>query len=86
MIVTTVAATLRAFLLPYARHFRDLGWRVDALSRDSESCAECRETFDACHEVPFSRKPWALHQVHVEMGGYEPPSLGQVQGKEGIVG
>ena len=60
LIVTTVAATLRAFLLPYARHFRDLGWRVDALSRDSESCAECRETFDACHEVPFSRKPWAL--------------------------
>ena len=63
LIVTTVAATLRAFLLPYARHFRDLGWRVDALSRDSESCAACRETFDACHEVPFSRKPWALRGV-----------------------
>lgn len=63
LIVTTVAATLRAFLLPYARHFRDLGWRVDALSRDAESCAECRETFDACHEVPFSRKPWALRGV-----------------------
>ena len=60
MIVTTVAATLRAFLLPYARHFRELGWRVDALSRDAGSCAECQEAFDACHEVPFSRKPWAL--------------------------
>lgn len=63
LIVTTVAATLRAFLLPYARHFRALGWRVDALSRDAGSCAECREAFDACHEVPFSRKPWALRGV-----------------------
>ena len=46
LIVTTVAATLRAFLLPYAQHFRALGWRVDALSRDAGSCAACREAFD----------------------------------------
>lgn len=63
LIVTTVAATLRAFLLPYARHFRKLGWHVDALSRDSKSCVECQEAFDACYEVPFSRKPWELRGV-----------------------
>ena len=63
LIVTTVAATLRAFLLPYARHFRALGWRVDALSRDTRSCPECLEAFDSCFEAPFSRKPWALRGV-----------------------
>ena len=63
LIVTTVAATLRAFLLPYARHFRSLGWRVDALSRGAASCPDCLEAFDACHEAPFSRKPWALRGI-----------------------
>lgn len=63
LIVTTVAATLRAFLLPYARHFRALGWRVDALSRDTKSCPECLAAFDSCFEVPFSRKPWTLRGV-----------------------
>ena len=60
LIVTTVAATLRAFLLPYARHFRALGWRVDALARDASSLLECREAFDACHEIAFTRRPWEL--------------------------
>ena len=60
LIVTTVAATLRAFLLPYARRFRALGWRVDALARDASSLPECVEAFDACHEAAFTRRPWEL--------------------------
>ena len=63
LIVTTVAATLRAFLLPYARHFRALGWRVDALARDAASMPECVEAFDACHEVAFTRRPWELRDL-----------------------
>jgi glycosyltransferase involved in cell wall biosynthesis len=57
LIVTTVAATLRAFLLPYAQHFRKQGWTVDALANGVSACEECRKNFDACHDVPFSRSP-----------------------------
>ncbi|MDR1741352.1 MAG: glycosyltransferase [Synergistaceae bacterium] len=59
LIVTTVAATLRAFLLPYAEHFRKLGWRVDALANGAAECAECLRAFDRCCDVPFSRRPLA---------------------------
>ena len=54
LIVTTVASTLKAFLLPYARHFRALGWQVDALARGASSEPECLEAFDACHEAAFT--------------------------------
>ncbi|MDR1622767.1 MAG: glycosyltransferase [Synergistaceae bacterium] len=57
LIVTTVASTLRAFLLPYARHFKKMGWTVDAMSSGVSDCEECREAFDNCHEMPFSRSP-----------------------------
>ena len=63
LIVTTVAATLRAFLLPYARRFRALGWRVDALARDASNTPGCIEAFDACHDVALSRQPWRLRGV-----------------------
>jgi glycosyltransferase involved in cell wall biosynthesis len=57
LIVTTVAPTLRAFLLPYARRFRERGWTVDALSNGVSACRECRESFDRCLDLPFSRNP-----------------------------
>ncbi|MDR3265318.1 MAG: hypothetical protein LBT15_04830, partial [Synergistaceae bacterium] len=59
LMVTTVAATLRAFLLPYARYFKNHGWRVDAMSGDVSSCEECPRAFDRCYDVAFSRNPWA---------------------------
>ena len=58
LIVTTVPVTLRAFLLPYAAHFRQLGWRVDAAAADVSSCAACRAAFDRVHDLPLSRNPW----------------------------
>jgi glycosyltransferase involved in cell wall biosynthesis len=57
LIVSTVAATLRAFLLPYARRFREQGWTVDALSNSASACRECRENFDGCRDLPFNRNP-----------------------------
>ena len=57
LIVTTVASTLRAFLLPYARHFKKMGWTVDAMSKGVCDCEKCREAFDTCHEMSFSRAP-----------------------------
>jgi glycosyltransferase involved in cell wall biosynthesis len=61
--VTTVAATLRSFLLPYARYFKNSGWQVDAMSSDVSSCEECLRTFDRCRDVAFSRNPWALQNL-----------------------
>ncbi|MDR1377858.1 MAG: glycosyltransferase [Synergistaceae bacterium] len=60
LIVTTVESTLRAFLLPYARHFRKMGWTVDAMAKNVSTCKECEKVFSHCHEIPFSRNPLSL--------------------------
>lgn len=57
LIVTTMPATLRAFLLPFARHYRALGWVVEAAARDIDTLPELRTEFDACHALPLSRNP-----------------------------
>ena len=57
LISTTVAATLKAFLLPYARYFRSLGWTVDAMARDVASDETCLDAFDHCWDIPWSRSP-----------------------------
>lgn len=58
--VTTVAPTLRAFLLPFARHYRALGWRVEAAARDIDAFPVLATEFDACHALPLSRNPLDL--------------------------
>lgn len=60
LIVTTVAATLRAFLLPFARHYRAAGWTVDAAAADIASQPALASEFDACHSLPLSRNPLDL--------------------------
>lgn len=55
--VSTMAVTLRAFLVPVACRFRELGWRVDALARGVKGCAGL-ECFDRSHEIGWSRNPW----------------------------
>ena len=57
LLVTTVPATLHAFLLPYADHFRSQGWRVDCLCNGATESDLCREHFDQCHHVGWSRSP-----------------------------
>ena len=59
LIVTTTASTLKAFLLPYARHFSKMGWTVDSMANEASDCLECKEIFDRCHDIPFSRNPFA---------------------------
>jgi glycosyltransferase involved in cell wall biosynthesis len=57
--VTTVAPTLRAFLLPYACYFRGLGWRVDALTgRHPAPDAAVHANHDAVYTVDWTRSPW----------------------------
>jgi glycosyltransferase involved in cell wall biosynthesis len=60
LIVTTVDSTLQRFLLPYAGHFRNQGWTVDALASGAASSRACREGFDRCHEAAWSRNPFGL--------------------------
>jgi len=57
LIVSSVPSTLTAFLLPYAAHFRGLGWRVDALTREGTSCERCLNAFDKVWDVAWSRNP-----------------------------
>ena len=57
LMITTVPATLSAFLLPFAYHFRERGWRVDAMAQGVSSCAECLQAFDRVWEVEWSRNP-----------------------------
>lgn len=57
LMCTTVAGTLRAFLLPYALYFRELGWRVDAAAHGVSACEECVNVFDRVWEVEWSRNP-----------------------------
>ncbi|MBN1262126.1 MAG: glycosyltransferase [Anaerolineae bacterium] len=55
LMATTVATTLRAFLLPFARHFREQGWQVDALAQGVSTNTDCVANFDRVWEVTWSR-------------------------------
>lgn len=57
LLVSTVAGTLRAFLLPLANHFRAMGWTVDGAANGISKSAECREAFDRTWEIDWSRRP-----------------------------
>lgn len=57
LVVATVASTLNAFLLPFARHFHALGWTVDCLAAGATRSAACREEFDTVWDAVWSRRP-----------------------------
>ena len=55
LIVTTVPITIRAFLLPFAHHFRSLGWQVDGMAQGISGDAECLAACDRVWDVEWSR-------------------------------
>jgi glycosyltransferase involved in cell wall biosynthesis len=57
LFVTTVPITLEAFLLPFARHFRAQGWRVDALANGATSVEALEGEFDRRFDVAWTRNP-----------------------------
>jgi glycosyltransferase involved in cell wall biosynthesis len=57
LIVTTIPATVRAFLLPYIAHFRAQGWQVDAMAQNITDCTECSSACDRIWDVEWSRNP-----------------------------
>lgn len=60
LIVATVDNFLRDFLLPFARHYRELGWRVDALAARDETFSECAPAFDRIWDIDWARDPRRL--------------------------
>lgn len=79
LMVATSAATVKAFLLPFADHFRSMGWRVDALANDIENHSGCKQHFDEVHEIGWTRRPLAIRNLLaarevrsvVARGGYD---------------
>jgi glycosyltransferase involved in cell wall biosynthesis len=65
LFATTIAATVRAFLLPLARHFQERGWRVDAMANGIGKDQVCRATFERVWEAEWSRNP--LHPQNLMM-------------------
>ncbi len=65
LIVTTISSTLRAFLLPFAHHFRALGWQVDGMAQGISDCKDCQQAFDRVWEVEWSRNPLAVRNLLV---------------------
>ncbi|CAN5161711.1 glycosyltransferase family 4 protein [soil metagenome] len=63
LIASTVSGTLEAFLLPFARHLRSKGWRVDGMAAGAGSSPACRAAFDEVHEASWSRNAWAPANV-----------------------
>jgi glycosyltransferase involved in cell wall biosynthesis len=57
LIVTTVPETITSFLLPFASHFRDRGWRVDLMACGISNCAECLAAGDRVWDIQWSRNP-----------------------------
>lgn len=57
LMVTTVPVVLTNFLLPFATHFRNLGWQVDAMSCGFSDADGCDRYFDRLWEVQWSRNP-----------------------------
>lgn len=67
-------------MLPFAEHFRKLGWKVDAMARDVQSCAICTSTFDTVKDILWTRNPLDLRlltkatakvKLVVESGNYD---------------
>ena len=57
LFVATIPETLRGFLLPFAQHFRNLGWQVDGMAQGISNCAQCGQGFDRVWDVEWSRNP-----------------------------
>lgn len=63
LIATTIPATIRAFLLPYADYFRTQGWRVDAMANGIADQADLAEHFDNLIDADWSRNPLDLRNL-----------------------
>ena len=61
--VTTVATTLNAFLLPYAKAFKALGWQVDAAAEGVNNFPGVIAAHDNVYNIDFCRNPLKVKQL-----------------------
>ena len=54
---------LEAFLLPYARHYRARGWRVDAVANGVTRSEPSLAAFDRVHDIAWTRSPKDFGQL-----------------------
>jgi len=57
LMATSVPSTLTSFLLPYAEHYLERGWRVEAVSNGVTEVQRCVAGFSAVHEIGWTRNP-----------------------------
>jgi glycosyltransferase involved in cell wall biosynthesis len=63
LIATTVKSTLSGFLLPFARHYRAAGWRVDGAANGVSNCEQCGTAFNEVWDLNWSRSPVSLKNL-----------------------
>lgn len=67
LIVATVENFLADFLLPFARHYRALGWRVDGLAASDETHMQCAENFDSLWDIDWTRDVAGLSRLTTQL-------------------
>ncbi len=55
--VATIAGTLEGFMLPFVKHFRDLGWQVDGLASEVDLSDRCIQAFNNFYKISWARNP-----------------------------
>ena len=55
LVVTTVPITIRSFLLPFIKHFKDLGWQVDGMAQGISADRDCVAACDRIYDIQWSR-------------------------------
>jgi glycosyltransferase involved in cell wall biosynthesis len=60
LFLTTVARTVRAFLLPFGLELRKRGASVSAAAAGVSTCPACQESFDETLDISWSRNPLNL--------------------------
>ncbi|WP_299429829.1 glycosyltransferase [uncultured Meiothermus sp.] len=80
LMVATTSLFFTEFLLPYAAHFRRLGWQVDGAAAGAPGCEQSKAVFDQLFDVQMSRKAQdprnvllAMRELHslVKREGYD---------------
>lgn len=57
LMVTTVATTVRSFLLPFADHYRARGWQVDALAAGAANDRAVTQRVNRAFDIEWARNP-----------------------------
>lgn len=63
LFATTVPITIKAFLLPYARRYREAGYLVEAAADGARGDPTLMKAFDGVWNVPWKRNP--LHPLNL---------------------